>query len=65
MHRLVDNDEDPANDVEDPGDGVEALIDDGEALLAHSMGIHALMVSWYPSRRSGNPTDYVMIDLDP
>ena len=33
--------------------------------MTHSVGIHALMVSWYPRRRSGNPTGVVMINLDP
>ena len=33
--------------------------------MTHSMVIHALMVSWYPSRRFGNPTSDVMMDLDP
>ena len=27
--------------------------------------IHALMVSWYPRRRFGNPIGDVMMDLDP
>ena len=29
------------------------------------MVIHALMVLWYPWRRSTNPTFDVMVDLDP
>ena len=33
--------------------------------MTHSVVIHALMVSWYPKRRSGNPTGDVMMDLDP
>ena len=33
--------------------------------MTHSMVIHALMVSWYPGRRSRNPTGDVMMDLDP
>ena len=33
--------------------------------MIHYMVIHALMVSWYPKRRSSNPTSDVMIDLDP
>ena len=31
-HHLVNNAEDPANDVEDLGDGVEVLVEDGETL---------------------------------
>ena len=27
--------------------------------------IHALMMSWYPRRRTNNPTSDVMLDLDP
>ena len=27
--------------------------------------IHALMMSWYPTRRFGNPTGGSMMDLDP
>ena len=33
--------------------------------MTHSMVIHAMMVSWYPRRRSNNPTGDVMMDLDP
>ena len=33
--------------------------------MTHSVVIHALMVSWYPRRRFGNPTGNVMMDLDP
>ena len=33
--------------------------------MAHSIVIHALMVSWYPRRRSSDPTSDVMMDLDP
>ena len=33
--------------------------------MTHSVVIHALMVSWYPKRRSGIPTGDVMMDLDP
>ena len=33
--------------------------------MTHSVIIHALMVSWYPKRRIGNPTGDVMMDLDP
>ena len=33
--------------------------------MTHSVAIHALMVSWYPRRRSSNPTGDFMIDLDP
>ena len=40
-------------------------MDDGEELMTHSMVIHALTGSWYPRRRSGNPTGDVMMDLDP
>ena len=29
------------------------------------MVIHALMVSWYPKRRTGNPTGDAMMDPDP
>ena len=32
--------------------------------MTHYVVIHALMVSWYPKRRSSNPTSDVMIDLD-
>ena len=32
--------------------------------MTHFVVIHALMVSWYPKRRSSNPTSDVMIDLD-
>ena len=32
--------------------------------MTHSVVIHALMVSWYPRRRSRNPTGDVMMDLD-
>ena len=30
--------------------------------MTHSVVIHALMVSWYPKRRIGNPTGDVMVD---
>ena len=33
--------------------------------MTHPVVIHALMVSWYPRRRFGNPTGDVMMDLDP
>ena len=33
--------------------------------MTHYVVIHALMVSWYPRRRFGNPTSDVMMDLDP
>ena len=33
--------------------------------MTHSVVIHALMVSWYPKRRFGNPTGNVMMDLEP
>ena len=33
--------------------------------MTHYMVIHALMMSWYPKRRFGNPTGDVMVDLDP
>ena len=33
--------------------------------MTHSVVIHALLVSWYPRRRPGNPTGNVMMDLDP
>ena len=33
--------------------------------MTHYVVIHALMVSWYPRRRPRNPTDDVMMDLDP
>ena len=33
--------------------------------MTHSVVIHALMVSWYPRRRFGNPTSDVMMVLDP
>ena len=33
--------------------------------MAHSVVIYALMVSWYPRRRFGNPIGDVMMDLDP
>ena len=36
----------------------------GEALITHSVVIHALMVSWYPRRRSINQIGDVMMDLD-
>ena len=36
-----------------------------EALMTHYVVIHALMVSWYLKRRPSNPTDDVMMDLDP
>ena len=31
--------------------------------MTHSVAIHALMVSWYPRRRSSNPIGDVMMDL--
>ena len=33
--------------------------------MTHYVVIHALMVSWYPRRRSSNPTGDVIMDLDP
>ena len=36
-----------------------------EELMTHSMVIHALMVSWYPRRRSSNTISDVMMDIDP
>ena len=33
--------------------------------MNHFVAIHALMVSWYPRRRSNNPIGDVMMDLDP
>ena len=33
--------------------------------MTYSMVIRALMVSWYPRRRSSCPTGDVMMDLDP
>ena len=33
--------------------------------MTHSVVIHALMVSWYPRRRPGNPIGGGMMDLDP
>ena len=33
--------------------------------MTYSMGIHALMVSWYPRRRPSNPTSDVTMDLCP
>ena len=33
--------------------------------MTHFVVIHAQMVSWYPKRRTGNPTGDVMMDLDP
>ena len=33
--------------------------------MTHFVVTHALMVSWYPRRRFGNPTGDVMLDLDP
>ena len=33
--------------------------------MTHSMVIHAMMMSWYPRRRPGNPTTGSMMDLDP
>ena len=33
--------------------------------MTNSVVIHALMVSWYPRRRFGNPTGNVMMDLEP
>ena len=32
--------------------------------MTHSVVIHALMVSWYPKRRFGNPTGNFMMDLE-
>ena len=32
--------------------------------MTHSVVIHALMVSWYPKKRFGNPTGNVMTDLE-
>ena len=33
--------------------------------MTHSIGIHALMMSWYPRRRPSNPTGDVTMDLGP
>ena len=33
--------------------------------MTHFVVIHALLVSWYPMRKFGNPTGDVMMDLDP
>ena len=33
--------------------------------MTHYVVIHALMVSWYPKRRTGNPIGDVMMDIDP
>ena len=33
--------------------------------MTHSMVIHALMVSWYPTGRPSNPTGGSMMDIDP
>ena len=33
--------------------------------MTHFVVIHALMGSWYPRRRFGNPTGDVKMDLDP
>ena len=33
--------------------------------MTHYVVIHALMVSWYLRRRPSNPTDDVMMNLDP
>ena len=33
--------------------------------MTHYVVIHALMVSWYLRRRPSNPTDDVVMDLDP
>ena len=32
--------------------------------MTHSVVIHALMVSWCPRRRFGNPTSNFMMDLE-
>ena len=64
-HHLVEDVEDPADGVEDPGDGPEDLTEVGEALMIHSVVIHALMVSWYHRRRPSYPTGNIMLDLDP
>ena len=60
-HHLAEDVEDPADDAEDPGDGPEAL---EEALMTHSVVIHAMMMSWVPGRRSGKPTCDVLMYLD-
>ena len=36
-----------------------------EVVMTHSVAIHALMVSWYPMRRSSNPTGDVIMYLEP
>ena len=33
--------------------------------MTHSVVIHAMMISWYPWRRPGNPTVGSMMDIDP
>ena len=33
--------------------------------MTHYVVIHALMVSWYPRRRSSNTISDVMMDIDP
>ena len=35
-----------------------------EALMTHSVVIHAMMMSWVPRRRSGKPTSDVLMYLD-
>ena len=37
----------------------------GEALMTHYVVIHALMVLWYPKRRTGNPTSDGTMDFAP
>ena len=33
--------------------------------MTHYVVIHGMVVSWYPRRRSTNPTGDVIMDLDP
>ena len=64
-HHLVEDVEDPADHVENLGDGPEDLAEVGEALMTHFVVIHALMVSWYPRRRPSYPTSDITMDLGP
>ena len=50
-HHLAENVEDPANDAEDPRDGLEALVDVGEA---HEV-LESLMKTMMPLQRSWSP----------
>ena len=36
-----------------------------EALMTHSVVIHAMMVSWYLRGRLSNPIDDFMMNIDP